>query len=122
MRMLVIHGADPNLADKDGDTPLHQIAIDRAPLENRLTSLPPDNPDIRIPDNPTWATMDKLIEPVKDQPERVEAIKKQALLRELEKRIGRLNAYEQLLLSKGANPALKNRQGQTPSDIESRTR
>lgn len=34
---------------------------------------------------------------VREQPERVEEIKKQALRQELEKRIGRLNAYEQLL-------------------------
>lgn len=121
-KALLEHGADPNLADKDGDTPLHQIAIDRAPLENRLAKLPPDDPDIRIPENLTWAAMDKLIEAVRGQPERVEAIKKQALRQGLEKRIGRLNAYEQLLLSKGANPVLKNRQGQTPSDIESGTR
>jgi hypothetical protein len=48
----------------------------------------------------------------------VAAIKKQALRQELEKRIGRLNSNEQLLLTKGANPALKNRNGQTPNDIE----
>ncbi|WP_238551850.1 ankyrin repeat domain-containing protein [Candidatus Symbiobacter mobilis] len=108
-KALIDHGANPNLADKDGDTPLHQIAYDRIDLQAMQATRCPDPKDAR------FLSIDTTKERA-SQPQRDDAIKTQATCEAIQQRLNRLDELEQLLLANGANPALKNAKGLTPGD------
>lgn len=112
-------GANPNLADTDGDTPLHQIAFDRAVLRARLAELHANSPDADI--HPKHFMEEKgileLINRMAGRPEYVELLKSQFTKDEIEVRLNRLEVLEKLLLKYKANPMIKNNAGQRPGDI-----
>ena len=103
---LLEQGADPNLADSDGDTPLHQININRAELKNRLATLPPIPEDAKLLEINSMDKLKGLIDQVAGKPQRVDELEKayriKATHEQTRKRLDRLEAYEGLLLSSGA--------------------
>ncbi|GAB1394890.1 hypothetical protein MASR1M60_30540 [Rhodocyclaceae bacterium] len=119
-KALLERGADPNLADKDGDTPLHQVAIDRAQLKDRLESLSayPEVADIRPSEINSKDDLKALLDRVAGKPKMADAVKGQILREATIKRLKRFDDQESLLLAYGANPGLKNRKGQTHQDIQ----
>jgi ankyrin repeat protein len=118
-KALLGRGADPNQADKDGDTPLHQVAIDRNELKAQLAMQPEDpTAEIRIPEINSFEQLGELLRYVAGRPDRVDAMKPPLIRISIENRLRRLDDLERLLLAHGADATLKNRKGQTPRDIE----
>lgn len=118
---LLMQGANPNMADADGDTPLHQIALDRVRLRTLLAALPKSNIDgeeLNLNDFMSEPGIRALANRLAGQPVRLEKLKTQYSKQMFSAALKRLDAFEKLLLKKGGNPKLKNLEGLTPGAIE----
>ena len=115
------NGGCPQMADADGDTPLHQIALDRVRLRTLLAALPKSNIDgeeLNLNDFMSEPGIRALANRLAGQPVRLEKLKTQYSKQMFSAALKRLDAFEKLLLKKGGNPKLKNLEGLTPGAIE----